>query len=66
MWADWTEYQQAYPASAALIDADQYAELARQAELLINARTHYMARSALTEASFMMNTALLRYGALRE
>ena len=50
MWADWTEYQQAYPASAALIDADQYAELARQAEMLINARTHYMARSASTEA----------------
>lgn len=50
MWADWTEYQKAYPASAALIDADQYAELAHQAELLINARTHYMARSASTEA----------------
>lgn len=50
MWANWTEYQQAYPASAALINADQYAELARQAELLINARTHYMARSASTEA----------------
>lgn len=50
MWADWTTYQQAYPASAALIDASQYIELAHQAEVLINARTHYMARGASSKA----------------
>lgn len=50
MWAEWEDYQRAYPTSAALINAGQYIELAQQAELLINARTHYMSRSASSEA----------------
>lgn len=50
MWADCAAYRQAYPTSASTLSSEQYAELARQAETLINVRTHYMARSASTEA----------------
>lgn len=50
MWAEWEDYQRAYPTSAASINVGQYVELAQQAELLINARTHYMSRSASSEA----------------